>query len=68
MIEGLQGRARVQGPPPYEANVVRPRPPANGNLIRPEIPIQDLIVQMRLISTRREQREAYEFQLRLRHF
>ena len=33
MIEGLQGRGRVQGPPPYDDNVVRPRPPAIGNFI-----------------------------------
>ena len=64
MIEGLQGRGRVQGPPPYDANVVRPRPPAIGNFIALEHPIEDLMVQMRLIASRREQREAYEFEQR----
>jgi hypothetical protein len=69
MIEGLQRRTRVQGPPPYEVNVVRPRPPANGNSIALELPIQDLhsvLVQIR--STSREQHESYEFQSRYPHF
>ena len=42
MIEGLQGRGRVQRPPPYDANIVRPRPPAIGNFIALEHPIEDL--------------------------
>ena len=51
-------------PPPYDANVVRPRPPAIGNFIAHEHPIEDLMVQRRLIASRREQREAYEFEQR----
>ena len=55
----LQGRGRVQETPPYDANVLRPRSPVIGNVIA--LDIEDHVVQMRLIASRRE-REAYEIE------
>jgi len=54
MIEGLQGRGRVQGPTPYDNNIVRPRPPSNANLLALEHPIEELILRIRSIAIRRE--------------
>jgi hypothetical protein len=80
LMNGFEGRQRVQGPIPHydPNNVPRPRPPANADVIELERPIQHLIQsldrsvrvtvnsrnQITQIAIRAEQRAEYEFRLR----
>ena len=65
MIQGLQGRGRIRGEAPYAENIVRPpRRDANVNIIALKGPIAGLMTEIRDIAARREERAAYEFQMK----
>jgi len=62
-------RGRIRGEAPYVENIVRlPRRDANANILVLEGPIAGLITEIRDIAARREERAAYEFQMRFPDF